>query len=349
MNWTFDKKIFDGYYSASYFNKAIDIVGKYKPHQTCCMQFTFFNSQSIKVCGIEESVALIKAAIRKDYLKQVHVYGYKDGDIVKPQTSVLLIIGPYQLFGHLENVIDGILARRSSVCNNCYQILRWVKTSQLLYMADRTDDYLLQPFDGYAAYVGGVRNFVTQASVSLIKDKSVSVTGTMPHALIQQHHGNLVEALQNYIKEYGGKKATALIDYHNDIQAEITNLSKHFSSLFAVRIDTSSNVIDRGLVKKYGNKKNLYGVNPQLVTLTRQALDKVGFKQTKIIISSGLNETKMKGFIKAKSPIDYYGIGSSLITRNIHFTADLVELNHKAEAKFGRKLFTKVNKLIKYF
>jgi nicotinate phosphoribosyltransferase len=312
------------------------------------MQFTFFGKSDIKICGIEESVALIKASIKKQYLKKINIYGLKDGDIAKPGTSVLLIVGQYQHFGHLENVIDGILARRCSVCNNCYQVLKLIKPTQLIYMADRTDDYLLQPYDGYAAYIGGVRNFVTQASVSLINDKNVTVTGTMPHALIQQHNGNLVEALKNYVNEYGDDKVIALIDYHNDIQTEIHRLANYFSSLYAIRLDTSSNLIDKGLLKKYGNKKHLYGINPQLVSFARQTLNDVGFKNTKIIISSGLNYQKINNFIKSKSPVDFYGIGSSLITRNIHFTADLVLLNNKPEAKFGRKLFTNINKLKKY-
>ena len=312
------------------------------------MQFTFFGKEPVKVCGINESIALLKEALPKQHLKQIKIYAHRDCDVVKPKTSVLLIIGPYQYFGHLENLIDGILARRSSVCNNCYKVLKLIKPSQLIYMADRTDDYLIQPYDGYAAYIAGVRQFVTQASVSLIKDKNVKVVGTMPHALIQQHNGNLIEATKNYIREYGNKNTIALVDYHNDIESEIRKLATGFSSLYGVRVDTSSNVIDKGLLKRFGNKHNLYGVNPQLVKLTRNTLDDVDFKNTQIIVSSGLNETKIKEFIKAKSPVDLYGIGSSLITRNIHFTADLVLLNNKSQAKFGRKLFTKVNKLIKY-
>jgi nicotinate phosphoribosyltransferase len=312
------------------------------------MQFTFFGNESVKICGIGETIALLKHVISKDHLKQIKVYGCKDGDIVKPKTSVLLIIGPYQYFGYLENIIDGILARRSSVCNNCYKILKLIKPAQLIYMADRTDDYLIQPYDGYAAYIGGVRKFVTNASTSLINDKSVSVVGTMPHALIQQHNGNLVEATKNYIKEYGNKQVIALVDYHNDIEREIKQLALHFPSMYGVRVDTSSNVIDRGLARKFGDKPHLYGVNPSLVSLTRRVLNQVGFEKTKIIVSSGLNETKVKAFVDAKSPVDFYGIGSSLITRNIHFTADLVLLNNRHQAKFGRTLFTKVNKLIKY-
>jgi nicotinate phosphoribosyltransferase len=349
MKWKFDKRIKNGFFAANYFNKSVRIIENNKSDQTCCMQFTFFGSESIKVCGIDEVVCLIKQNIDKNKIKQINVYGCKDGEIIKPKTSVLLICGPYQYFGHLENVIDGILARRSSVCNNCYKILNVINSSQLIYMADRTDDYLLQPYDGYAAYCGGVKNFVTAASVSLIADKNVHVTGTMPHALIQQHNGNLIDALKNYIKEYGLENTVALVDYHNDIEQEIKTIALHFKTLYAIRIDTSSNIIDKGLQRIYGNKKSLYGINHQLVKLARQTLDSVGLKNTKIVVSSGLNDKKIKSLVRSKTPIDFYGVGSFLITRNIHFTADLVMLNDKPETKYGRKLFTTPNKLIKYF
>jgi nicotinate phosphoribosyltransferase len=262
-----------------------------------------------------------------------------------------LIVGPYEIFGTFENIIDGILARRSSVCNNCDQMLKLITPQQLIYMADRTDDYLVQPYDGYAAYVGGVRHFVTDASIELIKNKkNIDVTGTIPHALIQQYDGNLNLAMQDYIKEYGAKNAVALIDYHNDVQSEIKLLSKDFNNLFAVRVDTSANLIDEGLVRTIKDARNnmkLYGVSPELIKLTRKVLDESGFKQTKIIASSGIDVAKIKTYQIAKAPVDYYGVGSSLITRNIHFTADLVIKNGKAQAKTGRKLFMNINNIEK--
>ncbi|MDR0826189.1 MAG: nicotinate phosphoribosyltransferase [Mycoplasmataceae bacterium] len=333
-----------GYYTASYFNKTTKIISKYKPNEIVCMQFIHFNNESVKVCGIEESIQLLKYCLGKDYSK-IKVYGVKDGDLVKGKQPVLLIFGKYQLFAKYENVIDGILARRSSVCNNCYKMLKLIKPSQLLFMADRTDDYLVQPYDGYAAYVAGVRHFVTQASVEFIKsDKNVSVSGTMPHALIQEYDGNLIAAMKDYKKEYGMSKMIALVDYHNDVCGEIIKLSKVFKDLYAIRIDTSAYMLDKAL-SKHKHDKSAYGVSPQLIEAARKTLDKYGMKKTKIIATSGINNEKILNFQKHHSPIDSYGVGSNLIARNVHFTADLVLKNNKHESKDGRKLFININRL----
>jgi nicotinate phosphoribosyltransferase len=345
IKFKFDKRIKDGYYSASYFNKAAKIVKKYKPNEIVCMQFTHFGKSPIKVCGIDESIQLLKNVLTKPELKKIKVYGLKDGDLVSGSQSVLLIIGPYQYFGKYENVIDGILARRSSVCNNCYQMLKLIKTQQLIFMADRTDDYLLQPYDGYSAYIGGIRHFVTKASVAFVKDPQITVTGTIPHALIQEFDGDINQTMDAYIKEFGSNKAIALIDYHNDIGNEIRKLSTKFKSIFAIRIDTSSNLLDAGLKKKGITDKSAYGVSPQLIKYARKTLDEVGMHKTKIVASSGINIDKIINYQRHKCPIDYYGVGSSLITRNVHFTADLVLKNNKHQAKTGRKLFININKI----
>ncbi|GHU31518.1 nicotinate phosphoribosyltransferase [Bacilli bacterium] len=344
FKFKFDHRIKQGYYTASYFNKTTKLVSKYKPNEIVCMQFIHFNRDLVKVCGIEESIQLLKFCLGKDYAK-IKVYGVKDGDLVKGHKPVLLIFGKYQLFAKYENVLDGILARRSSVCNNCYQMLRLIKTNQLLFMADRTDDYLVQPYDGYAAYVGGVRNFVTQASVEFIKsDKNVTVSGTMPHALIQEYDGDLVAAMQDYKKEFSLSKMIALVDYHNDVCGEIIKLSKHFKDLYAIRIDTSAYMLDKAL-SKHKRDKTAYGVSPQLIEVARKTLDKCGMKKTKIIATSGINNEKILNFKKRHSPIDSYGVGSNLISRNVHFTADLVMKNNQPQSKEGRKLFININRL----
>ena len=64
-------------------------------------------------------------------------------------------------------------------------------------------------------------------------------------------------------------------------------------------------------------------MNPYLVDIARKTLDKCGYKNTKIIVSSGLDVESIKNFIKVNSPIDAYGIGSSLITRNVHFSKSI--------------------------
>lgn len=343
------KKLKQGFYTSEYFLKAKNIVKKYKKDNTCVMQFTFFNPEPKMVCGIYESVQLLKACLTKKELKQIEIYGHKDGDIVQPFTPVLLIKGPYHIFSIYENIIDGILTRRSSVATNCWNLLKIIDASNVLYMADRTNDYFAQAYDGYAAYVGGMRNFVTDASVAFIKnDKLITVKGTMPHALIQQFNGDIVQASKSFVSLYGIDNLSVLIDYNNDIEKDIIKISQEFKNVKSIRVDTSINLVDFGLQRKFKNWKNkpkLYGVNHELIKLARKTLDNHGLKNTKIIISSGLSAKRIQEFLKLKTPFDICGVGSNLLTPSIHFTADLVMLNNQHQAKYGRKLFIDLKNL----
>lgn len=340
FKFIFDKRINKGYYSAEYFKKSAAIVKKHAFDNSSIMQFSFFNKKTITVCGIEESFQMLKAAIPSSDFKKIKFYAQKDGDRLKPKTPAIIIQGPYELFAIYENIIDSILARRSSVATNCYEVCKLVNSKKVIFMGDRSDDYLLQKYDGYSAYVGGIKNFVTEASTELFKNaKDIAILGTIPHALIQQFSGDLIKTLNAYNDVYKKEKLVGLIDYHNDIEKEIKIISKLDSELFAVRVDTSSNLIDKGLQRKYGNNKDLRGINPKLVELCRKTLDNNGLEKTKIIVSSSLDLNKITTLEKKKAPIDFYGIGSSLIQINLHCTADLVMLNNKHEAKHGRYLF----------
>ncbi|WP_342264238.1 hypothetical protein [Spiroplasma endosymbiont of Clivina fossor] len=54
--------------------------------------------------------------------------------LFKANIPVLKITGPYHLFGYLEGIIDGILARRSSVATNCNEILKVSNDKPIIYV-----------------------------------------------------------------------------------------------------------------------------------------------------------------------------------------------------------------------
>ena len=80
------------------------------------------------------------------------------------------------------------------------------------------------------------------------------------------------------------------------------------------------------------------GVNQKLVMNVRDALDKNGFKNIKIIVSGGFDVKKIKSFEKNNIPVDIYGVGSSILKRNIDFTADIVLVDGKFYSKEGRSI-----------
>ncbi len=331
-----DKKLIKSdFYTTSYFLKTNKIVSTLRPLQKTTIQFKSFTKEPFMVCGISESIEIIKAKLTKKQFQQITIHYYPDGTIIQPNQCVLSITGPYEYICTLENIIDGILARRSSVATNCHKFLQYLKPEQVLFMGDRSDDYHILPYDGYSAYVGGITMFSNDAHIAFINDPSVKVIGTIPHALIQQFDGDIVKTYEAYTKFYP-HDVTMLVDYDNDIISTLTQLQPYFHHISAIRVDTSHNMIDKSLQNQKHTKDD-YGSSHKLICLVRQWLNKHGGKHIKIICSSSNNLEKIKQFKKQKTPVDYYGIGSALTKLNLHFTADLVQLNNKPQAKEGRK------------
>jgi nicotinate phosphoribosyltransferase len=332
----FDKRIKSMFYSANYFIKTTEIIEKFRPNQITTMQF-FQRSNDVMISGIKEVIELLNWAIPKKYLKNIKVMAVNDGTIVNSGEAVLIIEGKYQNFGFLEGIIDGILCRRTTVTNNAYQVLKIIPASKLIYMSDRNDDYNNQIGDGYAASVAGITNFVTQAHKYHIDGKKG--IGTMPHALIQQFNGDIIEALKAYHSVFPDEKITALVDYNNDCINDAISCLRLFSKdLYAVRVDTSFSLVDKSLQGMINNGNELNGVNPTLIKKLRKELDENNGEFVKIIVSSGFDLKKIIDFEKQKTPVDIYGVGSYFQDNRIGFTADCVMINGREQAKVGRKL-----------
>lgn len=333
FNFLNENKIKDGFYSAKYFLKTRKIVTNEMPGHIVKMQF-FQRKKNVMLCGINEVISIFKKIINN---KKIDLYALKDGDIITKNEPVLKIIGKYEDFGFLESIIDGILSRRSRIATNAYRIKKLLKNKNIsiFSMSDRQDDYLTQIGDGYAMYIGGIKNISTDAQGFLWGGKAA---GTMPHALIQMCKGDIIKATELYIKTFPNEKVISLVDYNNDVINDSLAVAKKFKKkLYGVRVDTSKSLVD-----KYFNGKNTDNFDPrgvckELIIALRKELDNHNFKYIKIIVSSGFNYKKIKEWLKLNIPVDIYGVGSALIFENkIDFTGDLVEIDGIKEAKRGR-------------
>ena len=329
----FPNNIKDGFYSANYFLKTRNIVRKNIPNHIVTMQF-FQRSDDVMLCGIDESLALIKKFSNNP--TKLKIEALNDGDIIKENEPVLKITGKYEDFGFLESLIDGILARRSSVATNVYRIKKIIGKYDMFSMADRQDDYLTQVGDGYATYVAGVKKVSTDAQGLWWGGKGM---GTMPHALIQICGGDVIKAAKLYHKTYPNEKVTALIDYNNDVITDAIKIAKVLKKdLKAIRVDTSKSLLDKYFVRKKMKDKKYYGVSKELIVALRKELDKNGFNYIKIVVSSSFTLEKIKQWVKEKVPVDTYGVGSALVKNDtVGFTGDLVMLDGKPQAKVGRR------------
>jgi len=329
----FDKKLGTGYYSANYFIKSKKIVEENVPNHIVTMQW-FQRRDDSMLCGIDEAIAILHTfAIHPETLI---IEALNDGDIIQNEEPVLKVTGRYEYFGFLESVIDGILARRSSVATNVREVLKVAKDVPVFSMADRQDDYLTQVGDGYATYVAGISKISTDAQGKWWGGKGM---GTMPHALIEICGGDLLKASDIYLNSYPKDKITALVDYNNNVIKDSLLLADHLKDkLNGVRVDTSKALIDHYFDDKDTSGFDPHGVCKELIFALRKALDEKGYNYVKIIVSSSFSKEKIALWAKEKVPVDLYGVGSYFVNNTTcGFTGDLVMLDGKMEAKVGRR------------
>lgn len=329
----FDERLKDGFFSANYFLKSNKIVKENEPNHIVTMQW-FQRRNDTMLCGIDEAIALIHTfAINPEELE---IYALNDGDIIQSGEPVLKVSGKYENFGFLESVVDGILARRSSVATNVYEVKKVSKNIPVFSMADRQDDYHTQIGDGYATYVAGIDRVSTDAQGLWWGGKGM---GTMPHALIQICDGDVCKASDIYLKSFPNEKVTALIDYHNNVVRDSLILARHLKEkLNAVRVDTSLSLIDHYFDDKDTSSFDPHGVCKQLIYALREALNKEGFDYVKIVVSSSFTKEKIKEWVNEGVPVDLFGVGTSFVNNmTVGFTGDLVTLDGKDQAKEGRR------------
>lgn len=335
INFKFDKKIKNDFYTTNYFIKSYSILKNKFKNRISTLQFIHFSNFPIMMCGANEVKALLKFYLNKKQLKRTKLYVVEDGTILKDKNTPLIIIkGYYPDFMKLENIIDGILSKRCSIATNAMKLINNLLDHQsIIYMLDRNIDYFNQSLDSYPAYLAGINLFVTEAQVKLFKNKNVKVVGTMPHSLIQQYQNNLSLLINDFSTINNLDSIFCLLDYENNVLKTLNQIQNHFHLLQGIRLDTSSKLIDFSL-----KNSNLYGVNYKLVDAVKSWLVEHNLSDKKIIVTSGVNDNFIKNINNKTTNVDYFGVGSYFNEPSVHVTADLVEIDSNHEAKYGRKL-----------
>jgi nicotinate phosphoribosyltransferase len=335
------EKIRDGYYSDAYFNHTKALLEAEGHHPHVVMQ-VFQRKESI-LGGIDEAVAVLKQGTGRRGEDGRWVAGFKDlevralheGDELVPWETVMTIEGDYSLFAHLETVYLGCMARRTLIMRNVHEVVEAARGKPILYFPARHDHWLVQTGDGWAAHVAGAIGVSTDAQASWWGGRGV---GTVPHGLIAAYDGDTVKAARVFAKSFAADmNITVLVDFENDSVTTALEVAEALGGdLWGVRLDTSDRLADEALQRLHGDDAPT-GVAPELVRLTRQALDEQGFRDVRIVVSGGFTADRIRHFEAEDVPVDAYGVGSSLIRGANDFTADVVMVDGRPRAKVGRE------------
>ncbi|MDX1578347.1 MAG: quinolinate phosphoribosyl transferase [Gemmatimonadota bacterium] len=352
----FDERMRDGWLTDRYFTRAIGTLEHANRDPVVTMQL--FGKVEGVIAGLYECVRMLQTQLTRGYAhEELEVWTLLEGDRVVPWEVCLRITGKYRAFAHLETPLDGVLSRRSLIATNVDRAVQAAGGTPVVYFGPRRDDWRIQTPDGYAARVGGGESVSSDAGAAWWGGEGV---GTVPHALIAAFGGDVVEATLAFARYVRAREpdvpVVSLVDYDNDCVGDAVAVARAMEEAFgpgvleAVRLDTSSKLIDRSLIGEPGlwGREDLTGVNPHLVRRVRKALDEAGFASVGIFVSGGFGPAKIRRFEEEDLPIAGYGVGSSLlghgrpeegVVSGFDITADVVELEGRPQAKVGRWLW----------
>jgi nicotinate phosphoribosyltransferase len=319
----------EGYYTDQYFNLTRELLEDEDLHPRVLMQV--FQKEDSILGGIDEAIAILKQCSGRhvdggwqDGWDELEVRALHEGDEVAPFETVLTIEGDYGLFAHLETVYLGCMARRTLVMRNVRAVVQAAHGKPILFFPARHDHWLVQTGDGWAAHV----------AASWWGGRGV---GTVPHGLIAAYGGDTVAAARAFTDRYhADTNITVLVDFENDSVRTALEVAEALGdNLWGVRLDTSERLVDEAL-RDEPHPALHHGVTPLLARRVRDALDEEGFEHVRIVVSGGFDAEKITRFEAEGTPVDAYGVGSSLLRGQNDFTADVVRVDGRAVAKVGR-------------
>lgn len=336
-------------YADKYFLRANEILQKDGLNPWVNMQ-VFVRNGPGKTAGLEEAIELIT---ENSNIAAVggRIYAKKDGEIYQPAETQMNIIAPVQEIMELETVYLGVIAAETTRLNdgnfmdpnaiqmNVEKVAELAGERPILYFGARHWHYEQDRAITRAAFDGGAKDASTDNGAETAGKKGM---GTIPHALeniYAYYHGienAVVEATKAFDKYMPQEiPRIALIDYANkEITDAIRTAEALDGKLAGVRIDTCGENMIQGTVEgdlKYWNGR---GVTINGVVAVRTELDKAGFEDVKIVLSSGFsNPEKVRMFNQAERHYKkqlYDAIGAGFLDNVRTSTADIVAVGENA-------------------
>jgi nicotinate phosphoribosyltransferase len=225
------------------------------------------------------------------------IVGYPEGEVYFPGSPILRVEGDFAESVLLETVILSILNHDSAIAAAASRMAVAAGGRPLMEMGARRTHELAAVAAARAAYVGG---FVSTSNLAAGFRYGLPTIGTSAHAFTLLHDTER-EAFIAQVESLG-RGTTLLVDTYDLATAVRTAVEVAGPELGAIRIDSGDLLL--------------------LAHRVRQQLDDLGAKNTKIVVTSDLDEYAIASL--AAAPVDAYGVGTSLVTGSGHPTGSMV-------------------------
>jgi nicotinate phosphoribosyltransferase len=225
------------------------------------------------------------------------IWGYAEGECYFPGSPVLVVEADFAHGVLLETLVLSILNHDSAVASAASRMTAAAGARPCIEMGSRRTHEEAAVASARAAYVAG---FATTSNLEAGRRYGVPTTGTAAHAFTLLHDDER-EAFAAQIATLG-KDTTLLVDTYDVPTAVATAVELAGPELGAVRLDSGDLLVQAREV--------------------REQLDRLGANDTRIVVTSDLDEYAIAGL--AAGPVDLYGVGTSLVTGSGAPTAGMV-------------------------
>lgn len=233
----------------------------------------------------------------KNYLRDFRftgqMDGYREGELYFPHSPILTVRGTFGECVVLETVILSILNSDSAVATAAARMVVAADGRPILEMGSRRTHEYAAVTSSRAAYLGG---FSATSNLEASFRYGIPASGTAAHSWTLVHAGEdgstgEADAFRAQVDTLG-TDTILLVDTFDIDRGVTTAIEVAGTELGGVRIDSGD-----------------LGVMTQKV---RRQLDKLGAYNTKIVVSSDLDEFAIAGL--RGDPVDSFGVGTSVVT-----------------------------------
>ncbi|MFJ4706399.1 nicotinate phosphoribosyltransferase [Streptomyces anulatus] len=233
------------------------------------------------------------------------IWGYPEGEVYFPGSPILRVEGSFAECVLLETVILSILNHDSAIAAAASRMSAAAGGRRLIEMGARRTHELSAVASARAAFVGG---FDATSDLAAGFRWAIPTVGTSAHAFTLLHDTER-DAFQAQVDSLG-RGTTLLVDTYDVTEAVRAAVEIAGPELGAVRIDSGDLLL--------------------VAHRVRQQLDELGATDTKIVVTSDLDEYAIASL--AAAPVDAYGVGTQLVTGSGHPTCSMV---YKLVARAG--------------
>jgi len=263
-----------------------------------------------------------------DFLKNFKftgkLYAMREGEIFFQNEPVLRVEAPIYEAQLFETAIMNQVHISSLIATKAARVFSVAEGRKLA-------DFSLRRTHGFDAGMKVARSsyltgFDGTSNVLAGKVYGIPVVGTVAHSFIMAFESE-EEAFRAYLEAFPNN-GVLLVDTYDTVEGvkKAIKVAKEMGApLKGIRLDSGDVV--------------------ELSKIARKLLDEAGFTETKIIVSGGLDEYRIKEILEKGAPVDAFGVGTKVGTSAdspyIDFVYKLVEFNGRPVMKTssGKKMY----------